>query len=29
VCSLWQEVCRQIGWMFTPDRWPGGEDAQL
>ena len=20
--SLWQEVCEQIGWEFTPDTWP-------
>ena len=23
--SLWQEVCEQIGWEFTPDAWPQGE----
>lgn len=23
--SLWQEICEQIGWEFTPDAWPRGE----
>ena len=21
VYSIWQEVCEQIGWAFTPDKW--------